>query len=254
MSVDKQIERWNFEISGLEFYSRGLGPFLDDIHRDLCHSKTGYICVTNMRTLDLARRDYDYAVVQKNALYRVPDGIALVWHAKLSGKSSFERISGPDLLHVVLSDHRFKNRGHYFFGSTEKNIQNMQALLPSKYPKAKFYKFISPPFQSIEEFEIDEILNDFNATGADFFWCGLGSPKQDYLISRLAEKANKGLFIGVGLAFDYCACSVKRAPAWLRRIGLEGIYRLIQQPQKISLSLVRRYLFSLWLIVSGVFR
>jgi N-acetylglucosaminyldiphosphoundecaprenol N-acetyl-beta-D-mannosaminyltransferase len=77
--------------------------------------------------------------------------------------------------------------------------------------------------------EIEEIKK----TNPDFIWIGISSPKQEYWIMQAAPHFAKGIFIGIGAAFDFHAGTVKRAPTWMQRNGLEWMYRLLSEPRRL---------------------
>ncbi|MFI5282402.1 MAG: WecB/TagA/CpsF family glycosyltransferase [Candidatus Dormibacterales bacterium] len=61
----------------------------------------------------------------------------------------------------------------------------------------------------------------------------MGAPSQELWIDRLSDRLGVGVAVGVGGAFDYLTGRVRRAPAWMRRSGLEWLYRLGHQPWRI---------------------
>jgi hypothetical protein len=78
------------------------------------------------------------------------------------------------------------------------------------------------------------------AAGPDIVFVALGFPKQDLLIRRLRYELPSVSFIGVGISLSFVAGDISRAPVWMRRIGFEWFYRLLQEPRRLA----RRYLFS----------
>jgi len=145
-----------------------------------------------------------------------------------------ERVSGPDLIEEIFTISNEKRYSHYFFGSTPKTIDAIQKKLKEKYPGLVIKGAVSPPFQPIEDFNIDALANEINILKPTFFWCGLGAPKQERLNALLQPKLDSTICIGVGLAFEYIAGTVHRAPLWMQKIGLEWIYRILQQPKNIK--------------------
>ena len=75
-------------------------------------------------------------------------------------------------------------------------------------------------------------MERMNASGADYIWIGLGAPKQERFMFRNAKYA-KGLMLGVGAAFDFHSGHVRRAPESFQRLGLEWLYRLLQDPKRL---------------------
>ena len=89
---------------------------------------------------------------------------------------------------------------------------------------------------------IDDILND----KPDIIWVSLGFPKQELFINELKNKTNiSSNLVGVGFTFDWTAGTKIKAPEFLANIGLEWIFRLIQEPRR----LIKRYLVDNFLFV-----
>jgi N-acetylglucosaminyldiphosphoundecaprenol N-acetyl-beta-D-mannosaminyltransferase len=68
----------------------------------------------------------------------------------------------------------------------------------------------------------------------------LGSPKQERFIHRRARQLAPAVCIGVGATLDFLAGTVRRAPRWMSRAGLEWLFRLVQEPRRLA----RRYLWN----------
>ena len=94
------------------------------------------------------------------------------------------------------------------------------------------------------------MIDMINKADSDIIWIGLGAPRQEKWM--LAHKgAFRGVCVGVGAAFDFHAGTIKRAPRWVQLMGLEWLYRMFQNPER----LVKRYFFTnirfMWLIATG---
>lgn len=198
----------------------------------------GYICVTNTRTAHLANREAAYASIQNSSLLTVPDGTPLVWIAHNLGLGEVGKVSGKDLMDAVFSESVRKGHSHYFFGSTPETIGKLVENISSRYPGIEIKGAVSPPFQPLENFDIDGLAAELNRLRPTFFWCGLGAPKQERLIALLQPRLEATFCLGVGLAFEYLAGTVNRAPLWMRNAGLEWVYRWAQQPRNIRRAIV----------------
>ena len=222
-----------FNIQNIAITATNIPHALTVIEQAVTNNKPGYICVTNARTVHLANHNKEYCHIQNNSLLTVPDGIPLVWIAHNLGFKEVGKVSGKDLMDAVFKISEEKGYSHYFFGSAPNTIEQLQKNLRLKYPKLEIRGAISPPFQPLEEFDIDSLAKELNYLKPTFFWCGLGAPKQEQLNALLQLKLDSTICIGVGLAFEYLAGTVKRAPEWMQKSGFEWLYRLIQQPKKI---------------------
>jgi len=211
-----------------------LGEVLKTFEDSIRSGRYGYVCVTNSRTAHLANRDSRYCGIQNGSLLTVPDGTPLVWIAHNLGYHEVGKVSGKDLMDAVFSVSVEKGYSHYFFGSTPETIRTLGERVRQSHPGISIKGAVSPPFQPLEEFDIDALAAEVNRLRPTFFWCGLGAPKQERLIAMLQPKLDATFCLGVGLAFEYLAGSVSRAPLWMRNAGLEWVYRWAQQPKSIS--------------------
>lgn len=226
------LERFFIDKIGISIVNQSKA--LETLEQALLSRQINYICVTNSRTCYIANRNDDYCHIQNNSLMTLPDGMPLVWLAHLKGYKEVGRVSGADLFNSILNISLQKKYSHYFYGSTPSTLCSMGEKLKKMYPGIDIKGMISPPFQSIQEFKIEEIAKEINALMPTFFWCGLGAPKQEMLIAQLQPRLTHTICIGIGLVFDYCAGNVKRAPLWMHNLGLEGVYRILQQPARLK--------------------
>ena len=222
-----------FNIGQIAISRTDLQNTIFEIENALNLNQYGYICVTNSRTTYLANHDSDYCRIQNDSFLTVPDGAPLIWIAKKKGFKEVGKVSGKDLMDTLFEISVEKGYSHYFYGSTPETIKRIKSKLENEYPKIVIKGILSPPFQSIDEFDIEAIACEINKLKPTFFWCGLGAPKQEKLIANLQPLLNSTISIGVGLAFEYIAGTVKRAPSWMHNLGLEWFYRLMQQPKNI---------------------
>lgn len=207
------------------------------VMRNEANLRGEYICFSNVHTLVMAREDANYRRVLNSAAFTFADGkpIAMLQQKRIDTES--RRVAGPDFM-----DHMFKNTqdgklSHFFYGSTPETLDALKLKLESKYPGIIIKGMYSPPFRelSTEEDIID--VDTINSSGADIIWIGLGAPKQEKWMNMHKGKIN-GIMMGVGAGFDFHAGTIKRAPKWMQKIGLEWLYRLSQDPER----LFKRYL------------
>jgi N-acetylglucosaminyldiphosphoundecaprenol N-acetyl-beta-D-mannosaminyltransferase len=207
---------------------------LSRLKRLISLKQFGYLCFMDMRTAYLANHDADYRDIQNRSMFTFSDGITILWYAKLSGNNEVEKVSGKDFMDMVFSLSVQEGYSHYFFGSTPETIEKIQENLINKYPGISILGAVSPLFQPLEAFDIDSLAVEINKQKPTFFWCGLGAPKQERLMALLQPKLDSTICAGVGLAFEYVAGTVRRAPLWMHKNGLEWVYRLYQQPRNIK--------------------
>lgn len=207
-----------------------------------------YICVGNVHTTVMAHDDAHYHKVQQDAAFVLPDGKPLSVYSRKHGFSGAERVTGPDLMLELFG--RDNGLRHYFYGSSEETLAMLREKLTARYPNLAIAGMVSPPFRALSNEEDEAAVRAINDSGADIIWVGLGAPKQENWMYEHKDKVN-GVMIGVGAGFDYHAGNIKRAPAWMQKMSLEWLYRLMQDPKR----LFKRYMVTntryLWLTHTG---
>ena len=218
----------------------------------LSTKKLGYICVSNARVAYQSNHDSQYCAIQNNSLLTVPDGKPLVWIAHNQGYKDVRQVAGNELFNALLAESSKHGYTHYFYGSTPSTIERMKERVANEYPCAKIVGAVSPPFQPIEAYKIDQLAEEINKCSPTFFWVGLGAPKQERLMALLQPKLKNTICIGVGLVFEYYAGTVKRAPKWARKMGLEWLIRTTQQPKRLMMF-TRPFIWTIKEIVKSRF-
>jgi len=196
-----------------------------------------YIIAANVHVVMTGYWDCKYQQVLNNADLVTPDGMPLVWALRLLGSKNQTRVYGPDLM-LAWCD-RASNLGYpiYLYGTTEQTLENLSKNLQQKFPNLVIAGSYAPPFGENNEFEQD--LKRMQISGAKVIFIGLGCPKQEYWMAQAQGKIN-AVMIGVGAAFDFHSAQVAQAPRWMMKLGLEWMYRLAQEPQRLW----RRYLIN----------
>ena len=198
---------------------------VDMIKTTIKEKKKGYVCVSNMRTVDFANTDDAYQEVMEHSLLNTPDGTPLMWCGRLWGLKDVNRVCGPHLFNDLLNDEDLCI-SHFFLGDTEETLEKLKAKI-SEECKAKIAGCYSPPFKPLEEYDLDSIAKMINDSGASIVWTSLRAPKQDYLAAKLMPFLNDGVvFLGVGAAFRFYLGEYKEPDGFLSKIGLGGLYVL----------------------------
>jgi N-acetylglucosaminyldiphosphoundecaprenol N-acetyl-beta-D-mannosaminyltransferase len=167
-----------------------------------------------------------------------PDGMPVVWLAKLKGCPNIERTYGPDLMHEVCNRGRENGLRHFFYGGTEETLAKLKQRLTTFYPGLNVVGIYAPPFRPQAQKEDSHVINRINDSGADILWVGLGSPKQDFWMELNRPLLNVPVIVGAGAAFDFLSGVKPQAPRWIQRSGFEWLFRLCCEPQRLW----RRYL------------
>jgi N-acetylglucosaminyldiphosphoundecaprenol N-acetyl-beta-D-mannosaminyltransferase len=186
--------------------------------------------------LTIARRSASFAATLRRADLNVADGLPLVWALRAAGGSTDRITATAGMLHVCAVG-AARGARHYFFGSSEATLTLLQQSLLRLNPALQFAGLESPPFRPLSDAEIAAAATTIRSARTDILWLGLGAPKQNNLAEQLRELQAAPVIITVGAAFDFIAGSKRRAPRWMQTIGLEWLFRLLQEPRRLG----RRY-------------
>jgi N-acetylglucosaminyldiphosphoundecaprenol N-acetyl-beta-D-mannosaminyltransferase len=195
-----------------------------------------FVCIRDVHGIMHARHDPDFREIHREAAMVTPDGMPLAWIGTLR-RHPVERTCGPDLMLAALAASADQGLKHYFCGGKEGVAEELAERMRTRFQGVQIVGIESPPFGELANDEVRRLADRLNASGADLVWIGLSTPKQEKLMRRLRPMVTSTL-IGVGAAFDIHAGRINRAPRWMQRLSLEGVYRLIKEPKRLW----RRYL------------
>jgi len=198
-----------------------------------------YIVAANVHVVMTAYWDSDYQKVINDAALVTPDGMPLVWGLRSLGAKHQPRVYGPDLMLAWCDRAAQLGLPIYLYGSKSETLERLEHNLTQRFPDLEIAGSYAPPFGEIDPETLAVDLDRIRASGASVVFVGLGCPKQEYWMSQAVGKLDM-VMIGVGAAFDFASGQVSQAPRWMMRLGLEWLYRLIQEPQRLW----RRYLIN----------
>lgn len=167
------------------------------------------------------------------------DGMPLVFLGRHVAHLPITRCYGPDVMLRVFAEGRAAGLRHYLYGGTnEETLERLKANLLARFPDAIIAGARVPPFKPVSPdtpFDADDedTFRDIEAAHPDIVWVGLGTPKQDFWISRFRPRLSAPVLIAVGAAFNFHAGTVKQAPGWMMRCGLEWLFRLAMEPRRL---------------------
>ncbi len=181
--------------------------------------RNDYVCVASIRTIFSGNDRKDYADVLNNAMMVLPDGMPLVWVAKVWGLKQVQRSSGPELFLNLLTDPS-NDIKHFLLGDTEDTL----VAIKDKYPNSLIVGSYSPPFCNVEEFDYLGIARMIKESGANIVWVALQAPKQDFFSTMLIPHLEHTLCIGVGAAFRFSLGEYTMPPMFFQKLGLTGLF------------------------------
>lgn len=178
------------------------------------------------------------------------DNMLVVTFLRLLGYKIPERAACPDIFEQLLALGNQKGYSVYFLGAKEEILQEMIKNLSQKYPDLRIAGFRNGYFKPEEE---SSIVDGINRLEPDMLFIALPTPQKELFIYHYKEMLKVRFAFGVGGAFDVQAGKVKRAPSWMRNIGLEGTHRAMQNPANYGKRYLEYYFPFIKLFFSEVF-
>ena len=185
-----------------------------------------------------AVRDPGFFAVLERSDMNCPDGKPLAWCGRRKAGKMVEQVCGPEFLPAFCKATADRNLRHYFYGGADGVAAKAASALRQRNPGVQIAGVYSPPYRALTTTEKDQIVAAINASRPDVLWVCLGCPKQEVWIDEFRHRLNVPVLLAVGQAMDIQAGVKDRAPAIVRRLGLEWLYRLCQEPRRLW----RRYL------------
>jgi N-acetylglucosaminyldiphosphoundecaprenol N-acetyl-beta-D-mannosaminyltransferase len=194
------------------------------------------IVTVNPEFLMEARKNKDFLRVLQNADARITDGFGLVlisfMRYGIEGKLS--RVTGVECVGALSELCVCMKKSMYIIGGDPGIAQKATKTLKSKFPEL----IIAGAEEGVPKQgggSDDELCKRISASNADILLVAFGSPKQDIWIAKNKEKLTGiKIAVGVGGTCDYLAGIVPYAPKIVRALGLEWLFRLVTQPQRLN--------------------
>lgn len=226
-------------LGGLEFSRLSETAVVRHVIDQLEFGEGGWVVPANVDVCRQAQRDPAVSALVENAELIVPDGMPLVWGARLKGQPVAQRVAGSALIFTLSEAAASAGRSIYLLGGAPGIPEAAGVELSKRYARLKVAGTDSPPLGFEKSAAaMSQVRERLLRAEPDIVYVGLGFPKQERLIADLAPTFPSTWFVSCGAAIPFAAGALSRAPVWMQESGLEWFYRLLAEPRR----LVRRYL------------
>lgn len=193
-------------------------------------SRTGGFVVTpNPEIIMLAKEDPAFAEVLCQAQLVLPDGIGVIYGAKILGTPLVSRVPGIDFAAQLMQRLAEDKRSVFLFGAKPGVAEQAGKKLQENYPGLDICGTCNGYFD-----DDAPIIAQINEAKPDLLLVCLGAPKQEFWMRDHASDLDVGLIAGLGGSLDVFAGVVQRAPHIWQKLGLEWLYRLLKEPSRIG--------------------
>lgn len=221
-------------ILGTNIHNLSLDETLDRIRGFLNGTERHQIVTTNPEFIMAARKDDAFRHILNSASLSVADGMGVVFAARRYGQKLKQRITGVDLMERIVHMAEEENKSIFLLGSKRGVPERAAEVLKERYPELDVagaecgYRRWHRPIKD------HKLVHMINRRKPDIVFVAFGQVKQEkWIYHNLPQLKTVRVAMGVGGSFDYLSKNVRRAPAWMRRLGLEWLFRVARQPWRL---------------------
>lgn len=184
-----------------------------------------------------AQKNELFKKILQNSALNIPDGIGIIFASRWLKKPLKERVTGVDFMKKIIQKtgdpaSPLYRKKIFLLGGAEGIAEKTAEKLIQYFPHTQIIGTHSGTPKIEHE---KEIIKKINNSEAEVLFVAYGAPAQELWIARNLKKMPKiKIAMGVGGTFDFIAAVKKRAPEWMQKIGLEWLYRLMQEPRRIK--------------------
>ena len=196
---------------------------------------TAPLCVAfcNAHTAQLAFDQPAFADTLRGMLV-LNDGIGIDLAARALGYGPFpDNLNGTDFVPALLQTRQQPLR-LFLLGAKPEVLKRTRDVIAQRYPH---HQIVGSHDGYFSDADLTGIADTIAAVKPDVVLCAMGNPRQEFVIAALAARHAAHVLIGVGALFDFLADAIPRAPPLVRRMRMEFLYRLAQEPRRLG----RRY-------------
>lgn len=214
-------------LKGFSINDSNLAIAIKEVEALISSGEKSYVCFCEANLLKSALYSERITKVLAESSLVYPDGKVMQLLAQIHHRKKIERVTGPDFILEACKYGQIKKWRHFFYGGAEGVVDQLARKLKDKYPDLIVAGTYSPPFLPLTEQQEKNIKELIETTNADLLWVGLGGPKQELWMNEHLNKIDVPVMLGVGAAFDFHSGNRPWAPKWIKKCGIEWLYRTL---------------------------
>jgi N-acetylglucosaminyldiphosphoundecaprenol N-acetyl-beta-D-mannosaminyltransferase len=221
-----------------------LSQTADTAFRMLASRQRGWLATVNVAILMMMRSNKRLQRFVDHAALVVADGQPLVWCSRWLGPCLPERVTGVDLVNVICQRAAAEGKRVFLLGARHATVEKLASMLRARHSNLQIA--FADGYFGRDESEARVAL--INASRADILFVGMGVPLQEYFLEDHWDRLNVGLALAVGGSFEVLAGQRLRAPRWVQTVGMEWMFRLVQEPRRLFLRYFVTNVQFLWFL------
>ena len=209
-------------------------------------NKKSFCVAINTDLLRMSYKNKNFRKTINKADYCIVDGKPLMWLSKIFRYKIKNKVSGSDLAMPLLKMLAKNNKKVLIVGGREGVADKAKIEVNKEIGTEVIIDTICPEFGfEKDESKTKNLVSQINSSRAEVVFLCLGAPKQELFYENNKELFDNKCFFCMGATVDFLAKNIKRAPKWMRKIGLEWFYRMCKEPRR----LFKRYWLDFWFLI-----
>lgn len=185
----------------------------------------------NAFKLSLMKHDSPITKAFEKSTFINADGASIVLAHRILFNSRIPRVTGCDLMPELIKQCPKHKKTIFLLGATQEVVELLANNISKEFGSDTIAGYRNGYFGESDWMEITQQIND---SQADFLFVGTPSPqKENFIIANIDNLSNVGFVMGVGGAFDVLSGTIRRAPTWVQKLGMEWLYRVLQEPKRM---------------------
>lgn len=207
---------------------------INEVERRIADNAGFSIATVNLDHLTKLRTAPAFRDAYMRQTYVVADGRPIVWFSRLAGRR-VDLVPGSDLIEPLCALAAKKGARIALLGATDETLDKAAEALLARHPGLEIVAQIAPDFGFDPHGDAaEDAVRTIEASGAQICFLALGAPKQEILAARAVEMGVPCGFVSIGAGLDFLAGSQVRAPRWMRKIAMEWLWRLLNNPRRLA--------------------
>lgn len=220
----------SFDLFGISISSSSMQESVAWVLREAFKHRKSTAHFVNADCLNHAYKNKEYRRSLRDARRVFADGSGIKLAANILEVTAGENINGTDLFPLICERAAETNASIYLLGAKPDVAAVTAENMISKYPGLRIAGTKDGYFSKEET---QDVLKEINASGANIVLVAMGAPRQETWLNKYRHQLNAGICLGVGGLFDYYSGNIPRAPEWMRKAGLEWVWRFMQEPGRM---------------------
>ena len=180
-------------------------------------------------------RDRDFRTAYAAHTHITADGNPIVWLSRLAGQRDVQLVPGSEVIDPLAKIAAEQDVPVGLFGATDDSLAAAAVALRAHHPKLRIVLTLAPPMGFDPDGDTAQAaITQIKESGARLVFLALGAPKQERFAARAQAALPETGFLSIGAGLDFISGAQTRAPAWVRAIGAEWLWRLFGNPRRLG--------------------